>query len=95
MPAMHNSNLKLIWDFTIQTDQHLVHNHPDIVYVDILQKHCFLIEILIPGDSQIAQKATEKLERYTYLKIEIQKMWSFRTAIAGVNLGRGTGPPGL
>ena len=62
--------------FTNQTDQHLVHNHPGIVYVDILQKHCFLIEIAIPGDSQIAQKAAEKLERYTDLKIEIRKMWS-------------------
>jgi len=36
VPAMQNSNLKLLWDFTIQTGRHLVHNRPDIVCVDLL-----------------------------------------------------------
>ena len=51
VPVMHNSYFKLLWDFTIHTDRHLVHNRPDIVCIAFLQKHCYLIDIAIPGDS--------------------------------------------
>jgi len=61
-----------------------VHNRPDIVCVDLLRKHCFSVDIAIPGDSRIAQKVTEKLDRHADLKVEIQKMWSFRTNIVPI-----------
>ena len=31
MSVMQNSSMKLLWDFTSQTDRHLSHNHPDSV----------------------------------------------------------------
>ena len=87
VPVMHNSYFKLLWDFTIHTDRHLVHNRPDIVCIAFPQKHCYFIDIAIPGNSRISQKATEKIQKYTDLKVEIQKMWSFRTTIVPIIIG--------
>ena len=74
MSVMQNSSMKLLWDYTIQTDRHLSHNRPDMVCVYFIMNHCFLIDVAIPGDSRLSNKVTEKLERYTDLKLEIQKM---------------------
>ena len=67
--------MRLLWDFTIQTDRHLSCNHPatDIVCVDFIKNHCFLIDVIIPGGSHLSNKVTEKLERYADLKLETQK----------------------
>ena len=32
-PVLENPSVKPLWDFTIQTDRHLPHNRPDILYV--------------------------------------------------------------
>jgi len=85
--VLHNSCFKLLWDFTIQTDHHLVHNRPDIVYIDLVQKHCYLIDIAIPGDSRISRKFNEKHQRYTDLKVEVQKFWSFMTTVVPIIIG--------
>ena len=87
VPVMHNSYFKLLWDFTFQTYQHLVHNRPDIVCIAFPWKHCYLIDIAIHGNSRISQKATEKIQRYIDLKVEIQKIWSFRTVIVPIIIG--------
>ena len=71
-PVIQNDSAKLLWDFTIQTDRHLPHNRPHIVWVDFTKKHASLIDIAIPGDSRVSQKITEKYQRYTDLKIEIR-----------------------
>ena len=62
LSVMQNSSMKLLWDFTIETDRHLSHNHPDIVCVDFMKNHCFLVDVAIPGDSRLSNKVTEKLE---------------------------------
>ena len=74
--VMQNACMKLLWDFTIQTDRHLTHNRPDLISIDLTRKHAFLIDIAIQGDSRISQKINEKYKRYIYtdLKLEIQKM---------------------
>ena len=63
------------------------HNKPDIVCVDFIKKHAFLIDIAIPGDSRLSQKVNEKYQRYTYLKIGVQKMWAMTASIVPVILG--------
>ena len=55
--------------------------------VDFIKNHCFLIDVAIPGDSRLSSKVTEKLERYTDLKLEIQKMWSMRVSVVPVVIG--------
>ena len=36
--------------------------------------HCKTV-FLIPGDSRLIAKMNEKMERYTDIKIELQRMW--------------------
>ena len=86
-PVMQSDAMKLLWDFTIQTDRHFPHNRLDIVCVNLTKKHAFLIDIAIPGDSRISQKITEKYQRYTDLKIKIQKMWLMSASVFPVVLG--------
>ena len=63
--------MKLLWDFTIQTDRHLLHHRPNIVCQQSTQYcisdgcSCFWY-----GDSRLAQKVNEKYERPTDLKIK-------------------------
>ena len=50
LPVMQNACMKLLWDFTIQTDRHLTHNRADLISIDLTRKHTFLIDIAIPED---------------------------------------------
>ena len=86
-PVMENTSMKLLWDFTIQCDRQIPHNRPDIVCVDYLTSKSYLIDVAIPGDSRIKEKVSEKHQRYTDLKIEIQKMWNIPVVILPVILG--------
>ena len=80
-PVIQNDHMKLLWDFTVQTDRRLPHNRRDIIFVDFTKKHAFLIDNVIPGDSHISQKVNEKYQRHTGLKIETHKMWSMTASI--------------
>ena len=52
--VLQNEDIKILWDFKIQTDKHLAHNIPDIIVVE--KKQVLLIEMAIPGDCRINQK---------------------------------------
>ena len=52
-----------------------------------MHKEAYLIDVAIPGDSRVAEKVTEKHQRYTDLKIELQKMWMMRVVIIPLVLG--------
>ena len=65
---LQNAEVKILWDFNIQTDKHLAHNIPDITVVE--KKQMWLIDVAIPGDSRINQKEVEKITKYLNLKVE-------------------------
>ena len=79
--------MKLLWDFTIQTDRHLPHNRPHILYVSHQHNAAFLIDVAVPGDSRLSQKINEKCEKYRDLKIEIQRMWNMRAVVVPPVIG--------
>jgi len=76
--------MKLLWDFTIQKDRCLLRNRPDIVCIDFVMNHCFFINNAISVDSRVLQKISEKQQRYSDLKIEVQKIWSYRASVAPI-----------
>ena len=78
-PVKENSNAKLLWDFTIQTDKRLAQNRPDIVLVDKNEDVCHIIDVASPGDSRIVQKEDEKVEKY--LDLEIKAMWGMKKVV--------------
>ena len=80
-PVLENDRYKLLWDLSIQTDHQLMHNKPDIVYIDKKEKLTYIIDIAIPMDSNIAEKRFEKIRNYTDLAIEIKSMWNLNEVV--------------
>jgi len=70
-----NSEIKLLWEFSIVSDAPLLHNRPDITFVHKGSNEVLLIDIAIPGDSRLLIKRTEKLMKYIGLKTEVTRMW--------------------
>ena len=74
---MEFDQVKLRWDFRIQTDQHLNHNRPDMVALEKASRVC--IDVAFPFDTRTAEKEQEKIHHYQDLKVEIQKMWNCKS----------------
>src|ERR1700755_398072 len=64
--VVENENVKILWDFRLQTDKILAHNTPDLTVIE--KKKVWLIDIAIPGDSRVEEKELEKITRYQDLK---------------------------
>lgn len=71
-----NENVKILWDFNIQTDRVIEARRPDIVVVDKQLRHTWIIDIAVPGDFRVKEKELEKIEKYGSLAIEIHRMWN-------------------
>jgi hypothetical protein len=46
-----------------------------------------LIDVAIPGDRNVIQKEGEKILKYKYPTIEIQRMWNIKTRVIPVIIG--------
>ena len=79
-----NEEVKLLWDFTIQTDREIHHRKPDIVIQKKKAKETITVDIAVPGDNNVLQKETEKYEKYQDLAREIKKIWKSRTKVVPV-----------
>ena len=82
-----NEEVKLLWDFTIQTDGEIHHRRPDIVIQKKKAKETIIVDIAVPGDSNVQQKETEKYEKYQDLAREIKRIWKSRTKVVPVVVG--------
>ncbi|XP_068707858.1 uncharacterized protein [Montipora foliosa] len=80
-----NEEVKLLWDF--QTDREIHHRRPDIVNQKKKAKETIIVDIAVPGDSNVLQKETEKYEKYQDLAREIKRIWKSRTKKMPVVVG--------
>ena len=60
--VLQKEDVKIIWDFEIQTDKHLAHNMPDITVVE--KKQVWIIDMAILGDGRIEEKELKKINKY-------------------------------
>jgi len=44
----------------------------------------FIIDVAVPGDNRLTQKINEKREKYTNLKIELQRMWNMCAVVVPI-----------
>ena len=57
---------------------------------------CHLINIAVPGDSRVASKENEKVQKYQDLSRELRKLWQVKVKVAPVIVGAlGTIPKAL
>ena len=71
--VMENDQVKLLWDFRIQTDRHLDDNRPDIVVLEMGGRVCSIIDVACPFHTRIEEKEREKIDHYRDLKVEAKK----------------------
>ena len=80
--VLQKEDVKILWDFKIQTDKHLAHNIPDITVVE--KKRVWIIDVAIPGDRRIEDKELEKISKYQDLKIEIERLWENKSLVGEI-----------
>ena len=76
--VVENGRVKIFWDFNIQTDHVIQHRRPNIVVLYKTERKCHLIDIAVPGDKKIELKEHEKIDNYSKLRREVEKMWLFQ-----------------
>ena len=82
MTVMENYQVKLQWDFRIQTDHHLDHNRSDIVVLEKKWRRCFIVDVPCPYfDTRVAEKEKEKIQHVSGLKSG-RAIWNCRSVIA-------------
>ena len=54
------------------------HRRPDVVVLDKHEKMFHLIDIAVLGDSRVASKENEKVQKYQDLARELRKLWQVR-----------------
>ena len=68
-------------DFSIQTDEVIEGQRPDLVVVDKRERSCKII------DFRIEKKEKDKIEKYQNLERELQKVWNVKVKIMPLVVG--------
>jgi len=76
--VIENESMKVLWNFSIQTDLEIRHNRPDITVIDKNSMCAYLIDIAVPNDIHIATRRLDKIRNYTDLANEIKTLWGLR-----------------
>ena len=82
-----NEEVKILWDFDIQTDREIHHRRPGIVAQRKKERETIIVDIAVPGDCNVVQKEIEKREKYQDLAREIGNLWKTRTKVVPVVVG--------
>ena len=76
--VLENEEVKLLWDFHVQSDHVIEHCRPDLLLVKKKTKEATIIDIAVPGDTRIADREQDKILAYQDLKREIKRIWQLR-----------------
>jgi len=72
MPVSENSGAKLLWDYGIVTEGHVLSTCPDIVLYDYESSAIQYFEVSCPADLNVVAKETEKGHKYQLLVSELR-----------------------
>ena len=59
-PVMENDEVKILWDFNVESEQVIVHRRPHIVLLEKKEKNTLLIDVAVPGDVRVEEKRERK-----------------------------------
>ena len=76
--VVEDDDVKLIWNINIQCDNVMEARRPDLILVEKKAKSCVIIDVAVPGDCRIREKAIEKIEKYQHLKRELKRLCSLK-----------------
>ena len=78
--VIETPQVKILWDFNIQTDKVIDARRPDIVVMNKDKRESWIVDIAIPGDLRVTEKEIEKGRNI--------KIWQWRSE-AMENIGKG------
>jgi hypothetical protein len=87
LETSQGGKVTILWNQQVQTDRTIPNNKPDITIRDNEKRTCVLIDVAIPGDRNVIKKEAEKILKYKYLTIKIQRMWNVKTNVIPVITG--------
>ena len=59
----------------------------DILFLYKEENQCFIVDIALPGDTRMAEKEKEKIEKYQDLKTKITRLWNTKAYVVPVVVG--------
>ena len=62
--VLENEDLKILWDFSIQTGHVIDAQRADLIVVNKKERSCKIIDFAVPGDSKIEEKEKDKIQKY-------------------------------
>ena len=65
-------NVRILWDYIIQTDRKIKARKPDITVKVKRKKTCKLIDVKVPADKHVSVAEFENMSKYKYLKIKVK-----------------------
>ena len=63
--VLENDEVKILWDFTIQTEKKLGYNKPDLVILNKKEKTTHIVDVGCPFDTRVKVRERTKIEKYT------------------------------
>ena len=85
--VIETPQVKILWDFNIQTDKVIDARHPDIVVTNKDKRESWIVDIAIPGDLRVREKEIEKREKYQDLAMEIRRLWKTSVKVVLIVVG--------
>ena len=73
-----------VWNQQVQTERTIPDNKPDILIRDKDKGTQMLVDTAITGERNVIEKEAEKILKYKYRTIEMQRMWNFKKKVIGV-----------
>jgi len=85
--TIQGGKVTILWNHQVQTDRNIPNNKPDIIIRDNEKGICMLIDVAVSGDRNVIKKEAEKILKYKYLAIEVQRMWNVKPKVIPVITG--------
>jgi hypothetical protein len=82
-----HEDITVLWNQGVQTDREVLANRSYLIIKNKKDKICLLIDVAIPSDRNVIQKASENKLKYKNLSIEIQLMWNMKCFVIPVITG--------
>ena len=69
------TKVEVWWDKKIGVQPPIEHNKPDIVFWDLEQRRCLIIDICVPMDVNVSREEKVKCDKYVLLASRLQRLY--------------------
>ena len=56
MTVLEKDEVKILWNFSIQTELKIYHNKPDLIFLEKKEKICSIVDVSSPFEPQTEKK---------------------------------------